>query len=411
MKILIQYELKKIMRKKSTLIVLIVSLFATAFLFYLPVIQYHSYTADGVIKGSEGIAHEKSQFQDLTVPMTEEYIEDTILQYQELFSDPANVGNNGFERFLIGDAYWNFAAPRTKLLTTIARTYDHPTEDTGFDKLPVLDMTGGADFYETRNKKIEDLLDEPSRELSEAQKAFWTDWNSGVRTPFPYGYYEVWEILLNSFELLTFALLAICIVTAPVFSGEYQAGTAALLLSGTYGKTKLVNAKIAASLLIGVFVFTLHVVLAMGIPLLAFGTDGWDLPVQIADTTIPYPFTFLQALLLQIGVLYLILLGLLGLTIFLSARLKSPYLVLTILVPIVFLPLFLASNSTTGLYNLILFLLPYRATVPELNKYISYQFGGIVLDTFSMRAIVYALLLAVTLPFARRGFRKHQITG
>ena len=49
------------------------------------------------------------------------------------------------------------------------------------------------------------------------------------------------------------------------------------------------------------------------------------------------------------------------------------------------------------------------ATIPELGKYISYQFGGLVLDTFSMRVIVYAALTVITLPLARLGFKKHQV--
>ena len=88
---------------------------------------------------------------------------------------------------------------------------------------------------------------------------------------------------------------------------------------------------------------------------------------------------------------------------------KSHYLVLIVLVPILFIPLFLAPNGTTVIYNLTLFLLPYRATIPELGKYISYQFGGLVLDTFSMRVIVYAALTVITLPLARLGFKKHQV--
>ena len=71
--------------------------------------------------------------------------------------------------------------------------------------------------------------------------------------------------------------------------------------------------------------------------------------------------------------------------------------------------MFLTPNGTTGVYNLTLLLLPYRATTPELGKYISYQFGELVLDTFSMRAILYAALAVIMLPLARLGFKKHQV--
>ena len=141
-----------------------------------------------------------------------------------------------------------------------------------------------------------------------------------------------------------FAILAICIVIAPVFSGEYQAGTDAVILSGKYGKTKLITAKIVSSLLFAILAFTLHVVVACGLPLAAFGADGWNLPVQIANTTIPYPFTFLQATLLSIGIIYLILLAMIGLTLLLSSKMKTPYLVLIVLVPILFIPMFLTPN-------------------------------------------------------------------
>lgn len=188
-----------------------------------------------------------------------------------------------------------------------------------------------------------------------------------------------------------------------------QAGTDAVILSGKYGKTKLVTAKIISSLLFGILAFTLHIIVAFGLPLAAFGTDGWNLPMQIAGLTIPYPYTFLQATLINLGVIYLVLIVMIGLTLLLSAKMKSPYLVLVVLVPVLFIPLFLSPNGTTGAYNLTLFLLPYRSTMPEIGKYISYQIGGMVFDVLSVRAILYAVLTAVMLSLARLGFKKHQV--
>lgn len=406
---LIKYEFLKILRKKSTIIVMAVSLLLTAFLFGLPILQFQTYNQDGVIKGFEGIAFAKEQYKNLSVSITDEYVENTVTEYQKLFENPDNVGYDGNEKFLIGSAYWNFIAPREKQLNMIASVYDSPGENSGLNKLSELDMTDGAKFYQSRNDKIQTLLDTPSRKLSAEQKEYWSNMSSKVKTPLQYGYYEGWEIIMSSFELLMFALLAVCIVIAPVFSGEYQAGTDAVILSGKYGKTKLVTAKIISSMLFGVLAFTIHVIVAFGLPLAAFGTDGWNLPLQIAGTTIPYPFTFLQATLINLGVVYMVLLAMIGLTLLLSAKMKSPYLVLIVLVPVLFIPLFLSPNGTTGAYNLTLFLLPYRSTMPEIGKYISYQMGGMVFNVLSVRAILYAVFTAVTLPLARLGFKKHQV--
>lgn len=385
-----------------------ISLILTGFLFGLPVTQYQIYDQDGVIKGAEGIAFEKEQYAELSVPLSEEYIAETIREVRRLFEDPDNVGYDGNERFLIGDAYWNKVAPREKLLNLIANTYSDPNERWGYNNLPDLDIKEGTHFYQRMEEKIQAVLDSPSRALSREQKEYWGSMADKADTPLQYGYYGGWEIIINSFELLMFALLAVCIVVAPVFSGEYQSGTDAVILSAKYGKTKLTTAKITASFLFGTAAFILHILVAFVLPLAAFGIDGYDLPVQIANTAIPYPFTFLQAVLINIGIIYLVLLAMIGLTLMLSAKMKSPYFVLIILVPVLFIPMFLTPNGTTGAYNLTLFLLPYRASMPELGQYISYQFGGQVLDALTVRAVLYGVLAVILPPLASLGFKKHQ---
>ena len=406
---LVRYEFLKILRKKSSLIVMAVSLILTGFLFGLPIMQYQTYNQDGAIKGADGIAYEKGRYADLSVPLSEEYVAKTIREVQELFENPDNIGYDGNEQFLIGDAYWNGVAPREKLLNLIANVYSSPNDIWGYNNLPDLNIKDGASFYQTMGGKIQALLNNPSRALSNEQKEYWGSMADKVDTPLQYGYYEGWEVIISSFELLMFALLAICMVAAPVFSGEYQTGTDAVLLSAKYGKTKLATAKIAATFLFGTVAFILHIIVACGLPLIAFGTDGWNLPLQIANTAIPYPFTFLQAVLINIGIIFLVLFAMIGFTLFLSSKMKSPYLVLIILVPILFIPLFLTPNGTAGGYNLALFLLPYRAAMPEFGKYISYQFGGLVLDVLTVRVILYALLTLIMLPLAGLGFKKHQV--
>lgn len=405
---LMKYEFLKILRRKSTLIIMAASLLLTAVFFGLPILQFQTYNQDGVLEGLEGIAHEKEQYAESSVPLTNEYIAETIREVQELFENPDNVGYDGTEQFLIEDAYWNGIAPREKLLDMIAENYAEPNVSAGYNALPDLDISNGTDFYQARQDKIEKILNDPSKGLSEEEKAYWRDKNSKVAEPFPYGYFEGWEIIISAFELLMFAVLAICIVIAPVFAGEYQAGTDAVILSAKYGKTKVTAAKIAAALLFGVLAFTLHVVIAFALPLAAFGIDGWNLPLQINGTTVPYPMTFLEGTLVNLGVIYLVLIAMIGLTLFLSARMKSPYLVLTVVVPVLFIPMFLSPNGTSGIYNLLVFLTPYQSLVPRFGSYISYQFGSVVLDAFSMRAVVYAILALILLPLAGIGFKKHQ---
>lgn len=406
---LVKYEFLKILKRKSTLIVIAASLILTAVFFGLPVIQYQTYSREGVIRGLQGIRYEKEQYEALSVPLTNEYITENIRDVQALFDNPDNVGYDGYESFLIDDAYWNDIAPRERLLNMIAVNYADPNVSAGYNTLPDLDVSDGADFYQTRQDKIEKVMNASSSGLSDREKDYWQNMNSKVETPFQYGYYEGWEVLISCFELFIFPLLAISIILCPVFSGEYLSGTDAVIRSSRYGKTKLVKAKITASLLFGLAAFTLHVIVALGITFAAYGTDGWNLPLQINGTTVPYPLTFLGGTLINLGVIYLVLIAMISLTLFLSARMKNPYFVLIIMVPVLFIPMFLSPNGTSGIYNLVVLLTPHQSLMPRFGSYISYQFGSLVMDSFTMRAVVYIILALILFPFAGRGFKKHQV--
>lgn len=85
---LIKYEFLKILRKKSTLIVMAASLLITAILFGLPILRYQTYNQEGVINGLAGIEYEKEQAEKYSVPLTNEYITETIREVQQLLKIP-----------------------------------------------------------------------------------------------------------------------------------------------------------------------------------------------------------------------------------------------------------------------------------------------------------------------------------
>ena len=61
MKTLVKFEFLKILRRKSTWIIMAVSLLVTIFLFgLLPVMQFQTYNSSGVIRGLDGIAYKES---------------------------------------------------------------------------------------------------------------------------------------------------------------------------------------------------------------------------------------------------------------------------------------------------------------------------------------------------------------
>ena len=142
------------------------------------------------MKGFEGIEYQKTQYEDISVSLTNEYIAGAIREVQELFENSDNVGYDGYEQFLIDDAYWDGIAPRESLLNLIAKNYSNPNESVSYNTLVDLDVSNGTDFYQARQEKIEKLLNDSSRKLTEEQKSYWLDMNSKVEEPFQYGYYK-----------------------------------------------------------------------------------------------------------------------------------------------------------------------------------------------------------------------------
>lgn len=187
MKTLVKYEFLKVLRKKSALIAMAVSLLITAVFFGLPITQFQINNQDGVLRGLEGIAYEKEQYADISVSLTNEYVTETIREVQALFEDPDHIGYDGNEQFLIEGAYWNGIAPRENLLDLIARNYAAPNVSARYNALTDLDVSDGTDFYQARKDKIETILSDLSNGLSEAEKDYWRNMNSEVEEPFQYG--------------------------------------------------------------------------------------------------------------------------------------------------------------------------------------------------------------------------------
>ena len=100
-------------------------------------------------------------------------------------------------------------------------------------------------------------------------------------------------------------------------------GTDAVILSTKYGKSKVIYAKIISSLLFGTVTFVMNCTIALLLPLLTFGVEGGNLPLQIMDSYCPYALNFSQAAFIVIGIAYFVMLGLLAITLLCSSKMKS----------------------------------------------------------------------------------------
>ena len=417
MKDLLVFELKKIIRKKLNIIVILGSLALTVMLFLLQPIQFLSFDKDGnQRRGFDAIELEKRSQKELEGTLTEERIANDILKYQELFNNPDNFVINDGKKELNNSTFNKYINPKLSYLWFVNNNYiNSKFSDRSFSEIENLPLENGANFYEQRDKKVSHILNANYEDwnYSDQEKEFWYEKNKEVAKPYEYGYHEGWKAIFLCIELMVLPILAVCICIAPVFSGEYQSGADNIILSSRYGKSKLIASKILASFIFALIIYTINVFVGLGIVLFSFGIDGWNLPIQIINSTTPYSLTFLQATIICVVTLYLIMLAMVSITLLLSSKMKTPFPVLIVMICIIIIPLFFNVSQTNGIWNHIYMILPYTSCQPvfdmDITNYFSYPFPGFTMDVITMRMALYSILSIICVPFAYRIFKNHQV--
>lgn len=417
MRDLLVFELKKIIKKKLNIIVMLGSLALTIILFTLPVLQFSSFDNEGnQVRGFSGIKLEKQLQEELKGTLTEERIIEDISKYQELFNNPENFVINDGRKELKYSIFNKNVLPKVSYLRFINNNYiNEKIVGHSISEIEDLPIENGINFYEQRDKKISSILNANYKDwnYSNQEKSFWIEKNKDVSIPFEYGYHEGWITVFSCIELMALPILAICICIAPMFSGEYQSGADNIILSSRYGKSKLVVAKILASFIFAFIVYTINIFVGLGIVLFSFGIDGWSLPIQIINSTTPYALTILQATSISVLTLYLVMFAMVSITLLLSAKLKTAFSVLIIMICIIMMPLFFNISETNGVWNHIYMILPYMSCQSvfgsDFNNYFSYPLAGITMDILTMRIVIYLIITAICIPFAYGIFKKHQV--
>lgn len=406
---LIQLEMKKLCRRKMTIVVTGICFFATALFFLLPFLQYRTLDENGtVLSGSEAVSYRKECFENISGTLTEERIAADLKEYQDIYHTPGNlITERGGEVSFKDEIYYSYLAPRTSYLNMLGNTYNHNAM--GYLNIPDISTEDAGNFYQIRNKNV-NLSIENNPSLSSLEKDYWKNKNAEIDEPYEYGYPLGWTMFIDTAQMLILCILGICIAVAPVFSNEYQSGTDTVILSTKYGKSKVIYAKIISSLLFGTVTFVMNCTIALLLPLLTFGVEGGNLPLQIMDSYCPYALNFSQAAFIVIGIAYFVMLGLLAITLLCSSKMKSAFTVLIIDVLLIFLPVFF-SYGENSLWQHIYPLLPYPSLTgfSLFKEYLSYGLGGIVYNVNEIILLLYLFIVLISLPLAYRNFKRHQV--
>lgn len=436
---LVAFEFKKIVARRVThmatmgLFVLLVLIMA------LNIAQQTATDAAGnAVSGPAAIALEKERAEAHAGAVTEERAIEAIRAYQALLAAAEDAEAGDAEA--VGDAEAGAAdattdgsagaeaaggtagasaaqellayeADNTAYLGLVMRPWM-----TGYEFVdsvaPRIDTSGTVPLYAQVAASVEaEVEGNPGTwEYTPAEQEYWLQKYADTEKPAVYGYADGWADILSCIDFLFLAIVAACVAAAPVFAGEYQERTAAVVLATRHGKGRLVAAKLAASFLFSTCVYALFAAVVVGVPLAFFGADGAQLPLQGQRLSIPYSATMAQAVGICLGIGWAITLGMTAFALFLSARLRSQLAIFASCIAVVMLPVFLPTLPSS-LANHALQLLPLNGLnyVNLFSQYVSYAAGPVVLDLQSALVAAYAVVLALAVPLAARAFRRHQV--
>ena len=417
---LVKFEFKKLLARRTSQVVAAGVLGLLCVIMALNVVQTKTSSSTGeILGGTAAIAQQKARAEAHEGVLTVERVQEEVAAYRALaFSkvDPAQVEGLSAEAAYavmkeaydedefraIYDTYYSYLL--SPWITAGMEQYQAAAHLTDED---------AANFYGAVADTLQRALDDGmggTWTYSDAERAYWTDKQTAVGEPLSYGYAGGWSDVLACVGFLAFAMVAVCVVLTPVFAGEYQDRTDAVLLSARYGRSKLVAAKIVASLLFATAYFALATGIIMGVALAFFGAEGGDLPVQVLMLGIPYDLTMAEAAWTAVGLGYLMTLGFAGLTLLLSSKLRSQLAIFAACAALIFLTGMIPSGGSGALQHM-LFLFPINALNDQVlyNSLVSYAAGPLVIDLVGLLAIVYAAVLAACTPLAARAFRRHQV--
>lgn len=400
MRQLFYFELKKILDRKVNQVALLLGLLLVV-VGNVVLIQQESLDYNGMeLKGAEAISVQVEIENALTSELDEEFLTGFLQEYQQQ---------------IVGNPYrydFTLIRPKSNLFSLIAKNYIEWNEHLDYETLSKIPTDGGIGFYDRRMEKIETLLnaDYTYGNYTEAEKAYWLEKAERVSTPFTWGSPTVWGIIWSGIGMLFYQFFVISICIAPVFAGECQNRTDALLLTTKYGKSRAILAKLLVSFVFVFLYIALCGLVSVGMNVILLGTDGWNLPIQLWDTLFPYQWTVAKACVVNLGIILLVSLFLTAFSLMLSAVSKNPMVVLAVDILLFLGTAFLPSSRSSGLWNKILRLFPLHCFDLRnvLSAYNDYPLGGLIISYLGMIFLVYGVLTAVCTLCAGKRFQKHQ---
>ncbi|MBQ6844951.1 MAG: ABC transporter permease subunit [Agathobacter sp.] len=298
MQTLIRYEVNKILRKKSTIVV-----FLILFLLHIVFVAISGSLGSTYVDDKLYETHyERNQIDRVYgLELSGRKIDDTLLT--EMKGAYAKI-DKSTSAYLWSDIYKNEVRKYSDIDELFGRYW--PVNlgflHGRFDEK----ISAEKDLYSVREDYKQQAYTDYA--LSEDEQAYWEKKESKIEVPFTYQYHAAYRSILGGqglYMICMFITFFIAVTMVNVFFDEHSRKTDQLILCTRLGHGKLYTAKILAGSLVTFFVSLLFVITAILGKFFSYGPEGFEASIQMLVYWYPYPLSVGETSLIMIVLLLL----------------------------------------------------------------------------------------------------------
>lgn len=333
---IIRYELEKIMKNKTFLVLFIASLLVLMGIFQIG-FNYSQLSSINDSNREKGYSEFYKQIANKHKgDFNDEKVEEILADFIDRYQDEGDIDKRPFDLFSYD----------------IASIFFSKDEDIYLKMNDAIEHNEKITIDQINLKSIDEI---------------------GFKTfdkSFTIGSYSNWSdlyvVLGMTFILLCIIVIVIC---STIYSNEVSSGINQLLLSTKYGRSKLISSKIISSILVTIsgFIF-IHLITLIAFYLRYYGFDGWDTSIQVNFSiqlfNFPVYLNHLQIYFIIIIFQLFALLSIAGTTLLISSFSKSNLASVLISIGIFLLPVGLMQIFREGIIHNLLYLFPINLYNP-----------------------------------------------
>lgn len=264
-------------------------------------------------------------------------------------------------------------------------------------------------IYTTYEDNMQQMVEEYGK--TPEQKRLLEKQYEKIKRPLTFEAKDSWDTMNLYAE--TYGIILIVIIgflAAGIFAEEFRNRSEEIFFSSKYGRTKATKNKIAAGILMTTIVYWVGVGILSLISFGIMGISGLHTPYQIAQPYSIYSMTYGQYYLLILVCGYISSLFSAAITMFITAKMRTPNLAICIPFFIFCLTPFIgrALSTVTTFFHLTPYVL--MNLIEYTKAPIIFQIGAMAFRQIPFLMLLYSLVSVVLLPFVYRSYGRYGIT-